>query len=389
MKVLISIDEHVYFYKGHYYVRELGMDLIDRYLRVFDIIRVAVRVDVVAELDVSPYRQMDSERVEIFPLRFFRGYKEFIQSIPTLRGQYKKVIGNCDAAIVRLPSTIGFSIAARVARKKLPLGCEVVANPYDFFRAKTNLLEKILYGIYHIQQKIACAKADGVAYVTKFNLQQHYPASKKGSFTTHYSSAKLTTDFYTRPRNTAEKDSYVLCHVAHPINNKEKGHEVVVRVVAALNKRLSKNVIVRFAGDGELVPELKQLALQLGIADKVEFPGLLSMKDMHQFLCDADLMIFPTLTEGLPRVVIEAMATGMPCVSTPVGGIPELLSKDSLFSPTDVKGFTERIASLLSDPELYYAESKQNFERSLEYEEEKLQERRINFFRKVCELVVE
>jgi len=389
MKVLVFTDDHVYLYNGHYYVRDLGAYLVERYLHVFETIRVAVRVDVVEQLDVEVYRRIDRERVEIYPLSFFRGYKAYLLKMWSLHKEYRTVVDGCDAALVRMPSTVGYSIAKRVLRRNIPLACEVVANPYDFFRVKKNLHEKLFYLIYHLQQKKLCAKADGVAYVTRYDLQGRYPSLKKGSFTTYYSSVRLQKEFFTGPRKLQEKETYVLCHVAHPINSLEKGHELVIRVVAELNHRWDKKVRVRFAGDGELIARFRSLAEKLGVSQSVEFTGLLSMKDMHRFLCDADLMVFPTLTEGLPRVVLEAMATGLPCVSTPVGGLPELLSEDSLLPPDDMQGFTQRIRDILSDPELFVAESKLNFERSLEYEESRLQERRIIFFRNLCNLVTD
>lgn len=386
MKALIVIDEHVFHYGGHYYVRELGTDLTERYLQVFDTIRVATRVDWVEELDLNVHRRMDNERVEVFPLKFFRGYKQFLKNIVTLRKQYRNVLGDCEVALVRLPSTIGFPIARIVVKNNIPLACEVVASPYDFFRIKKPGIEKILYGIYHLQLKRACASADGVAYVTERALQQQYPASKAGSFTTNYSSAKIKAEFYTAARELKEEGPLVVCHIAHPINNREKGHDIAIQAVAELNRRMSRKVHLRFAGDGDLVQEYKELAEKEGVSGYVEFPGVLSMSELHNLLITSDAMILPTLTEGLPRVIIEAMATGLPCVSTPVGGIPELLPSGFLCHPADVKGFADQLELLFTNRELYKSVSERNFLRSKDYAEDKLQLKRTNFFRRMTKV---
>ena len=60
-----------------------------------------------------------------------------------------------------------------------------------------------------------------------------------------------------------------------------------------------------------------------------------------------DVFIFPSKSEGLPRAVIEAMAVGLPCLSTPVGGIPELIDEEYLFDPLDEMGFTNAIKRFL------------------------------------------
>ena len=57
--------------------------------------------------------------------------------------------------------------------------------------------------------------------------------------------------------------------------------------------------------------------------------------------------MFPTQAEGLPRGILEAMAVGMPVLSTPVGGIPEIIEKDYLFSPFDAEAFANKICYLM------------------------------------------
>ena len=62
------------------------------------------------------------------------------------------------------------------------------------------------------------------------------------------------------------------------------------------------------------------------INDRVNFVGRISgHEEMFKFLKDCDLMVFPSKSEGLPRTLIEAMAVGLPCRSSNVEGIPELL----------------------------------------------------------------
>jgi len=70
------------------------------------------------------------------------------------------------------------------------------------------------------------------------------------------------------------------------------------------------------------------------------------------------------------------MAMGLPCISTNVGGTPELLGEDVLFHPTDTKGIANKIIQIINDPDLYRLLSKINFEKSLEYESGTLKKRR-------------
>ena len=147
---------------------------------------------------------------------------------------------------------------------------------------------------------------------------------------------------------------------------------------------------VTFIGDGDLRSELEKMAEKLGVGDKVVFTGLLgSALEVREKLLDADMFILPTKAEGLPRAVIEAMAVGLPCLSTPVNGIPELLETEYMFDPIDVDGFTNKIVELLNNPEKLTQMSIRNIKKAREYEETILQKRRVEFYTRLKNLALE
>lgn len=130
------------------------------------------------------------------------------------------------------------------------------------------------------------------------------------------------------------------------------------------------------------------MAESLGIGDKVQFTGFLSSSDeVRSKLLEADLFIFPTKAEGLPRAIIEAMAVGLPCLSTPVNGIPELLPSRYMFNPMDVEGFTMAVERLIKHPEEMSQMSQTNVNKARNYEYDKLNERRRIFYTKLKKLV--
>ena len=158
-------------------------------------------------------------------------------------------------------------------------------------------------------------------------------------------------------------------------------------MLTEVSNDLGIDASVTFIGDGDLRPELEKMAEVLGVGTKVVFTGLLgSAMDVREKLLDADIFILPTKAEGLPRAVIEAMAVGLPCLSTPVNGIPELLEKEYMFDPMDSQGFTEKIIELLQNPEKMGQTSMRNINKAREYEETVLQQRRIEFYTKLKNL---
>lgn len=100
-----------------------------------------------------------------------------------------------------------------------------------------------------------------------------------------------------------------------------KDHATLLRAFAIVAKQLP-GAELTFLGDGPLWEETQALAGSLGIADRVRFPG--AGTAVAEFLADLDVFAFSSVTEGLPMVILEAMAAGLPIVSTRVGGVPEV-----------------------------------------------------------------
>ena len=91
---------------------------------------------------------------------------------------------------------------------------------------------------------------------------------------------------------------------------------------------IKENIHLVIAGKGELEEKLKQLAAEQKIADRITFPGYVSEKELPKWYKAADVFVLPTeYLEGFGMVTLEAMATGLPIIATPVGATPEILSR--------------------------------------------------------------
>jgi len=133
-----------------------------------------------------------------------------------------------------------------------------------------------------------------------------------------------------------------------------KGQFILVRAVRELLNR-SRNVHLRIVGDGGDRIGLEQQVAALELSDNVTFEGPIPQDRMHEYYATSDLFVLPSFAEGVPVVLMEAMAMGVPVVSTTVAGIPELIRHERdglLVAPSDVAGLTEAIERLISDPGL-------------------------------------
>ncbi|HEX2943000.1 MAG TPA: glycosyltransferase family 4 protein [Rhodopila sp.] len=132
-----------------------------------------------------------------------------------------------------------------------------------------------------------------------------------------------------------------------------KGVSDLLRAYATQRMR-SRNTHLTMAGGGP-VDKYRALAKELGIADRVTFTGWVSQDDARTLMVNADALILPAYDEGLPLVILEALATGTPVICTPVGSIPEVLEdrRNALFvTPGDEAGIAEAILTLIDDPAL-------------------------------------
>ncbi|GAA6207072.1 glycosyltransferase [Cognatishimia sp. WU-CL00825] len=131
-----------------------------------------------------------------------------------------------------------------------------------------------------------------------------------------------------------------------------KGLPILLQAIANLPD-LSLTVI----GDGPDRRQLEQQARDLGLADRVSFVGYKSQTDVAGSLKQHDIFVLPSFAEGVPVVLMEAMAAGMPVVTTQIAGIPELVEhgvSGYLVPPGDHLALSETLEKLSKDPELQH-----------------------------------
>jgi teichuronic acid biosynthesis glycosyltransferase TuaC len=126
---------------------------------------------------------------------------------------------------------------------------------------------------------------------------------------------------------------------------------VLLRAYASVCDRVSAPLTL--AGDGTQRPALESLAAELGIADRVQFVGADDRAEVAGLMQRASALLLPSLSEGWPLVIGEAMACGTPVVASRVGGIPDIVASDDggiLVQPGDEAGLAEALVAILERP---------------------------------------
>lgn len=382
-KLLMSCDDYVYCYQNKYYARtQEKYDFYQRYLRVFDQLRLVTRCVVEETLGKTHVPLDQDPRIEYVPIPFFSGPIQYAKKYFEIDKVTANIAEGCDAAILRLPSTVAQRVCDQVMKAGIPYATELVYDAKDGYEGESNIIHKLLWLRIHHQMKCACAKADGVACVTEQYLQKHYYSMKKENFKSHYSSLALDKSFYTTARKFPPKEVFSISHVCTQVQyNGRKGHNEIIKAIKLLKDEGLK-VEIRFAGPDyhNGIALLSNLTKRLGVEDRVFFIGGLNRLQLSQYLEESDLYVMPTRAEGLPRVIIEAMAKGLPCITTPVSGNPELVEQNFLVKYEDVKVLAAKIKLLVTNKTIYEEQSQLNFEKSRQYEASILQSRRDDFY---------
>ncbi len=145
-----------------------------------------------------------------------------------------------------------------------------------------------------------------------------------------------------------------------------KGLSYLIRAIADL-----KDVSLVIIGDGPQRKGLELLSQHLELRDRVFFNGWVSDRsEIWNHLNQATVFVLPSLSEGRPRVLVEAMACGLPLVATEVGGVSEIVAdgvNGLLVPPRDAKALAKAIKVILDDVDFQKRASTENVKAAAEY----------------------
>jgi glycosyltransferase involved in cell wall biosynthesis len=133
-----------------------------------------------------------------------------------------------------------------------------------------------------------------------------------------------------------------------------KGQHVLIAAMAALVQE-GRHIRLRFAGDGPDRAALSQDVKNRGLADCVSFEGNVNQDKLLDLYRESDALVLSSFAEGLPVVLMEAMAMEIPCVAPWVNGIPEIVTHETdglLVPPGDAEALARAIGRLMDDAEL-------------------------------------
>jgi len=351
----------------------------NRYLHVFDRVRIVARVRDLKTPSPGAIKS-SGPGISFSEIPYYKGPLQYATRSRAVRRALRNCVQPGDAVILRVPSQLAITIAPVLNHDEHPYAVEVVGNPHDVFApgGVKHPLRPFFRWWFSRELRRQCKGAAAAAYVTESTLQRQYPCP---GYVTHYSSITLDDDGFVKGPRSFEptKQQHHLILVGS-LDQLYKGPDLLIEAVRALVAH-GRDLYLTIVGDGSYRPLLEQQVVDAGLVDRVRFTGVLPAGSAVRDALDrADVFVLPSRTEGLPRAMIEAMARGLPCIGTAVGGIPELLPADDLVPTSDAVALASRIDEVITNPARMRAMSERNLATARDYHSDVLSERRLAFY---------
>jgi glycosyltransferase involved in cell wall biosynthesis len=306
---------------------------------------------------------------------------KLIFNLKSVHRELSELINKSDIVLVRLPSILGFIAAFICIKRKKKYIVEQVGNTNEAFYTHGSIIGKLISFVLDQVNKLIVRKAPFVSYVTNIKLQKDYPSNGIiSSFSDVNINKVLSQQDIDQKRFLSD---VIKIGLIGGFDVKYKGQNILLKAISILDPSLRDNIEIYFVGKGNF-SWIKDLATDQVLLNNIKFMGPLeSGKPILNLLSTLSIYVQPSLTEGMPRAMIEAMSMGCPILGSSVGGIPELISESYLHEPGDFKVLSRQIKYLCENRNILISESSKSLENALPYIEQNIKAKRDIFFSKI------
>lgn len=363
---------------GDYCCTTLTDKVFKRYFDVVDELVVATRI---YQLNCT-YLDAHQEKITLQNIRFLNlpnlnKPQYIITKMPKAKRVIRDEMSRCDLVFIR-GGIIGL-LSARIAKE---LGkrylCESAGCAWDeyWYHSFTG---KLIAPYMELNAKKTTKSADYVVYVTEKYLQDRYPTDGVPAAVSDVVINDINEQFLEErieKIRKRKKDQLWVIGTAAGLKTRSKGQQFVIEAIS----RLKNEIDIRYelAGTGD-PSYLKSVAEKFHVEDRIVFKGEINHDEILEWMDSLDTYIQPSMQEGLPRALVEAMSRACPCIGSTTGGIPELLHETALFQRGDIDALTQKVREFYSYD--WEKHATLNFNRAKDFQESILSDKRERIFK--------
>ncbi|MBL8877774.1 MAG: glycosyltransferase family 4 protein [Phycisphaerales bacterium] len=333
----------------------LGLDYeyFQQYLAQFREVRVLARVASVAAHDPS-WRRADGPGVTFVSVGHYRGLGSMLRALPRTWRAVRTALRAADYYAIRGGGGVCTLSWLWLRWHRRPYALQCVGSPREGILLTTKFrfawFKQFLSRIGTWIGRRQAAGAACTAYVSQALARQLPPGPGRPHF--FFSDVALNAEIVTAPRPVQSFRADPLKIISIGRLSPEKGYDVLLDALRKLDERGRRRWTADIIGPGADLQALREKADRWGLGDRVTFAGPVQWgPELFARLDRAELYVLPSLTEGMPRALLEAMARGLPVVATRVGGVPDLVDDRVLVPPADADALATAIGEYVAaDP---------------------------------------
>lgn len=378
MKVLVVTDQLVKKEQNRFFCTENVYDILNRFTILGTL-----------SICAAEYAGKSANKIEtnlsniIKPSNVYFVTKTYIRT----NSKSKKIIESCvkesDLVIGYVPCINAYTACHYAKKYKKKFLSYVVGCPWDAFW-NHGMLGKLIAPYHFFLLRKYLKKSEYALYVTENFLQKRYPCSGIVCGCSDVRIMGLDNQILINRLAELKKIEHggiVKITTIASYSVKYKGQHYVIEALALLKKMGINKYHYHLIGGGDK-SRLAKLARTRGVSDLVHFEGIIPHNKIFVKLDEMHVYIQPSLQEGLPRSVVEAMSRGLLCICANTAAMPEMIEPEYVVEKKSVVEIVKILQNLSFVSLIKQAE--RNFKEAKKYEEVFLDKKRNDFFAKVA-----
>lgn len=295
---------------------------------------------------------LNSHNITVVPLPYFQTHAQAYRHVVTIAKIFRRHASSLDVINCRSTAPLAYLLWWFTHRRNVPFIYHFAADPFEVLDTSPKYT-----GIY--------GRFARLAYGIEFSIQKHimrrnYAFASGSSLCDRL--RKITPNVVPVVTSTLREEDYYLrqdCCSADLLRllyvgrlKAGKGLDYLIKAVKILRSH-GLNVELDLVGDGDLGEPLIELAQQMSIPEHVHFRGFAVMgQQLNDYYNTADIFVMPSLSEGSPKAVLEALGHSLPVIATATGNIPKMLNQGNrgiLVPQRDPNAIAESVMRLIND----------------------------------------